>query len=281
LLAFMVPTFGIYLANPILSLVDTACVGQFCSREELAALGPGAALCDMVTYLANFLAVATTSLLASALAKNDKEGARRVVACAFTISTLIGLGMTAALTAFGRVMLGWFTGSGQAAADTLDLSMRYVLIRGLGSAPTLLCMVAQAACIGAKDADSPLRAVAILAGVNIFLDWLFVGPLKTGVGGAAIATTISQFAGAFYLYLAKRKGLFVIPTMKEFVKFFQFAGPIFLISFGRGYCWNICTPAAAAAGTIALAAHQIVINIFFFFTIAGESVFQTAQAFMP
>ena len=43
-----VPTFGIFLANPILSLVDTASVGQFCPKEALAALGPGTALCDMV-----------------------------------------------------------------------------------------------------------------------------------------------------------------------------------------------------------------------------------------
>ena len=48
LLTFMIPTFGIYLANPILSLVDTASVGQFGDKIELASLGPGCALCDMV-----------------------------------------------------------------------------------------------------------------------------------------------------------------------------------------------------------------------------------------
>jgi Na+-driven multidrug efflux pump len=53
-------------------------------------------------------------------------------------------------------------------------------------------MVAQAACIGAKDADSPLRAIAIVSVFNIFLDWLFVGPWKLGVAGAAWATAIAQ-----------------------------------------------------------------------------------------
>jgi len=73
----------------------------------------------------------------------------------------------------------------------------------------------------------------------------------------------------------------VIPTVDELVKFFQFAGPMFVISLARGVSWNITTPAAAMAGTVALAAHQVVLNVFFFFTIAGEAVFQTAQAFMP
>jgi hypothetical protein len=80
LLTFMIPTFGIYLANPILSLVDTSSVGQFCDATELASLGPGCALCDMVIYLANFLAVATTALLARAIANRDMQKARRHVA---------------------------------------------------------------------------------------------------------------------------------------------------------------------------------------------------------
>jgi len=57
------------------------------------------------------------------------------------------------------IYIGLFAGSGEAARVTLSRSLSYVRIRGAGSAPTLLAMVAQAACIGAKDADSPLRAI--------------------------------------------------------------------------------------------------------------------------
>ncbi|KAJ1475995.1 hypothetical protein T484DRAFT_1826395 [Baffinella frigidus] len=70
--------------------------------------------------------------------------------------------------------------------------MAYVHIRGIASIPTLLSLVAQAACIGAKDSVSPMKAVGLVAVFNIFLDWLFVGPLKKGVAGAAFATAIAQ-----------------------------------------------------------------------------------------
>ena len=79
----------------------------------------------------------------------------------------------------------------------------------------------------------------------------------------------------------KRAALFAVPSPSEFLRFMQFAGPMFLISLARGVSWNITTPAAAAAGTLALAAHQVLLNVFFFFTIAGEAVFQTVQAYMP
>ena len=79
----------------------------------------------------------------------------------------------------------------------------------------------------------------------------------------------------------KRAALFAMPSPSELLRFMQFAGPMFLISLARGVSWNITTPAAAAAGTLALAAHQVLLNVFFFFTIAGEAVFQTVQAYMP
>mmetsp|Transcript_42090 Transcript_42090/g.99219 ORF Transcript_42090/g.99219 Transcript_42090/m.99219 type:complete len:621 (-) Transcript_42090:39-1901(-) len=309
LLQFMVPTFGIFLANPVLSLVDTAAVGQFCNKEALAALGPGTALCDMVTYLANFLAVATTTLLASAIARKETGGARRVVAVSFFITSMIGAGMTAMLLIFARPLIRFFTGGSADAEATMEMSMAYVHIRGIASIPTLLSLVAQAACIGAKDSVSPMKAVGLVAVFNIFLDWLFVGPLKKGVAGAAFATAIAQIVGAIYLFSAvanivnkleeseydggnillgeedeaktRSKTLFAVPSKEECIKFSQFAGPLFLISCGRGFTWNIMTPAAGACGLVPLAAHQVLINVFFFFTIAGESIFQTAQAFLP
>ena len=61
---------------------------------------------------------------------------------------------------------------------------------------------AQAACIGAKDADSPMRAIFVVTLFNVFLDWLFIGPFGWGVEGAAWATIIAQTAGAIYLYFA-------------------------------------------------------------------------------
>ena len=104
----------------------------------------------------------------------------------------------------------------------------------------------------------------------------------------------------------KRTGgsLFVMPTPAEARSFLQFAGPMFVVSMARTVSWNLTTPAAAAAGTLALAAHQVlsvhsvtisssvhfltsvllwqvVLNVFFFFTIAGAAVFQTTQAYMP
>lgn len=56
---FMLPTLGMLLANPILSMVDTAFVGRYNNRQSLGALAPSTAACDQAIYLASIISVAT------------------------------------------------------------------------------------------------------------------------------------------------------------------------------------------------------------------------------
>jgi Na+-driven multidrug efflux pump len=60
LLKFTLPTLGIWLASPIMSLVDTSVVGRK-SAVELAALGPATNMCDTLLYIFYFLAVVSAA----------------------------------------------------------------------------------------------------------------------------------------------------------------------------------------------------------------------------
>jgi Na+-driven multidrug efflux pump len=207
---FMIPVFAMYLANPLLSMVDTAAVGRWCDSKALASLGPGTAVCDMMCYLASFMAVATTNLFAAALARGDSAGARRVASVAIALSAAIGAALTALLACWATPILAAFTGA--AAADTLPLSVAYVAARAAGTLPALVATVAQAALIGARDAASPLRCVTLQSVINIAGDYLLVGPLGTGVAGAAWATVAAQWAGCAYLLRALARTLDAIDT---------------------------------------------------------------------
>lgn len=102
--------------------------------------------------------------------QSEQVAARRQVAVGFSISIGTGILMSLGLYIFGEALVGVFAGSGgEAAKATLSRSLSYVRIRGAGSVPTLIMMVAQAACIGAKDAESPLIAICIVSVFNCFL----------------------------------------------------------------------------------------------------------------
>ncbi|MCI18575.1 MATE efflux family protein 4 chloroplastic-like, partial [Trifolium medium] len=59
---------GLWLCGPLMSLIDTAVVGQG-SSIELAALGPATVFCDYLSYSFMFLSIATSNMVATALAR--------------------------------------------------------------------------------------------------------------------------------------------------------------------------------------------------------------------
>lgn len=77
LLRFTLPTLGIWLCTPIISLVDTSVVGLKCGPIALASMGPATNLCDSFLYIFSFLAVATTNLISQA--GEDHKESQKVV----------------------------------------------------------------------------------------------------------------------------------------------------------------------------------------------------------
>ncbi|GAB4853845.1 multi antimicrobial extrusion (MATE) (TC 2.A.66.1) [Ancistrocladus abbreviatus] len=65
---FSGPATGLWICGPLMSLIDTAVIGQG-SSIELAALGPGTVLCDYMSYIFMFLSIATSNMVATSLAR--------------------------------------------------------------------------------------------------------------------------------------------------------------------------------------------------------------------
>ncbi|KAL5976514.1 Multi antimicrobial extrusion (MATE) [Asimina triloba] len=123
---FAGPATGLWICAPLMSLIDTAVIGQS-SSLELAALGPGTVVCDSTSYVFMFLSVATSNMVATSLAKKK---------CAAT-----------------------FTGPKN--SHIVPAANTYVQIRGLAWPATLVGLVAQSASLGMKDSWGPLKALLV------------------------------------------------------------------------------------------------------------------------
>ena len=94
LIRFSLPTLGIWLLQPILSLVDTGFVGMNNKNAnilELAALGPAIAWIDSTAYLFQFMGMATTNLYATALATGSKWDQDKVLSDAMGTAVFMGV----------------------------------------------------------------------------------------------------------------------------------------------------------------------------------------------
>jgi len=113
---FALPCLGLWVAQPLLSLVDTIFVGLSgdakTSASQLAALGPATTFFDGATYLFAFLNVATTNLYSSAKAQRGEqsEKAESVVKTASRVATRCGIGLFIFLMAFSRPLMALYIG---------------------------------------------------------------------------------------------------------------------------------------------------------------------------
>jgi len=287
LLRFTIPTLGIWLAGPIMSLVDTSVVG-LSSDLELAGMGPATNLCDSFLYVFTFLAVATTNLLAGALADGDETKSQTVVSHALAIALGAGVFVMLLIEFGGKAMLAATVG-----ADgplLIPVALKYTNIRALGAPFVLMSMVAQASLLGAKDSVTPLVVTLAAGMINYILDVGLVSYGKCGIAGAAVATVIAEVVGTIVLLRALKRSqgprrlypfIWLSSPLQDIIKFFSFAGPVFFALFGKSLCYTSLGVAAQMMGTVPLAAHQVMLRCFFFFTTFGDSLSTTAQAFLP
>ena len=114
---FVIPCLGLWIAQPLLSLVDTGFIGLSAkvpaeSAAQLAALGPATTFFDGATYLFAFLNVATTNLYSTARAQRGEQSdqAEAVVRTASRVAMRCGIGLLLFLMAFARPLLALYIG---------------------------------------------------------------------------------------------------------------------------------------------------------------------------
>ncbi|KAK4740224.1 hypothetical protein R3W88_003921 [Solanum pinnatisectum] len=280
---FSGPAVGLWLCGPLMSLIDTAVIGQG-SSIELAALGPGTVFCDNTSYVFMFLSIATSNLVATALAKQDKDEVQHQI----SILLFIGLACGTLMFIFTRLFGTWgitaFTGANN--MEIVNAANTYVQIRGLAWPAILVGWVAQSASLGMKDSWGPLKALAVATAINGIGDIVLCRFFGYGIAGAAWATMVSQVVAAYMMIAAlSKKGYngfaLSIPSFDEVLQIFTLAAPVFLTMMSKVAFYSLLVYYATSMGTHTAAAHQVMLQLFCIFAVWGEPLSQTAQSFMP
>ncbi|ESR36678.1 hypothetical protein CICLE_v10028123mg [Citrus x clementina] len=283
IMKFTGPATGLWICGPLMSLIDTAVIGQG-SSLELAALGPGTVLCDNMSYIFMFLSIATSNLVATSLTKQDKNEVQHQISVLLFVGLACGFSMLIFTKFFGMQALFAFTGSKN--VHILPAANKYVQIRGLAWPAVLTGWVAQSASLGMKDSWGPLKALVVASAVNGIGDIVLCRFLGYGIAGAAWATMASQVIAAYMMIInLNQKGYnafaISIPLPNELLAIFELAAPVFVMMMSKVAFFTLLTYFATSMGTITLAAHQVMIQTLMMCTVWGEPLAQTAQSFMP
>ncbi|PIA55951.1 hypothetical protein AQUCO_00700338v1 [Aquilegia coerulea] len=280
---FAGPAVGLWICGPLMSLIDTAVIGQG-SSLELAALGPGTVVCDYASYVFMFLSIATSNMVATSLAREGKKEVQHKISMLLFVGFTCGMGMLLLTKVTGAQLLTAFAGPKN--LNVVPAANTYVQIRGLAWPAILVGWVAQSASLGMKDSWGPLKALAVASAVNAIGDIVLCCFLGYGIAGAAWATMVSQVIAAFMMIESLNKKGFnafsvSIPSPKELLKIFELAAPVFITMISKVAFYSLLTYSATSMGTMTMAAHQVMIQVYCMCTVWGEPLSQTAQSFMP
>ncbi|MQL98702.1 hypothetical protein Taro_031406 [Colocasia esculenta] len=112
----------------------------------------------------------------------------------------------------------------------------------------------------------------------------FIGPENAHMLPAA--STYVQVIAAYMMVRTLNKTGFSastasFPSLKELLQIFEIAAPVFITMTSKVAFYSLLTYVATSMGTITVAAHQVMINVYCMCTVWGEPLSQTAQSFMP
>ncbi|XVF67792.1 hypothetical protein PTKIN_Ptkin10aG0150400 [Pterospermum kingtungense] len=283
IIRFTGPATGLWISGPLMSLIDTAVIGQR-SSIELAALGPGTVLCDYMSYIFMFLSVATSNMVATSLAKEDNNEAQHQISVLLFVGLAGGFFMLFFTKFFGSWALTAFTGHHN--AHIVPAANTYIQIRGLAWPAVLVGWVAQSASLGMKDSWGPLKALAVASAVNGIGDIVLCSLLGYGIAGAAWTTMVSQVVAAFMMIDSlNKKGYnafaISVPSSDDLLTIFGIAAPVFVMMMAKVAFYALIIYFATNMGTHTVAAHQVMIQTYSMCTVWGEPLSQAAQSFMP
>lgn len=292
-----IPALGGILVDPLMSLIDTACVGQI-SSLQLAALAPCTSIFQYFFVAFYFLPIATTNLVASnsftadGLSQEEvahrREESEKAVSCATFLAVISGVAMTSVLLKYSDGLLAL---AGCSSVSMMTPARNYLRIRALGLPFAMVGTVLQGASLGQQDSMTPLKIFGVAGLLNLIGDIVLTLQLGWGTTGAAVATTASQvFAGTYFLLksIMRKKestnGSTVQltwkgwPSKKLLKNFATMAGTVGLRSISGMSGYSLMTKVASSMGSLSLAAHQVTLQVWWLLSLLVEPTTAAAQS---
>lgn len=276
--ALALPALGVLAAEPLYLLFDIAVVGRL-GAVSLAGLAVGGLIVALVSSQLTFLSYGTTARSARFYGAGDRASAVREGVQATWLA--IGLGLLAVIAV--EMLAAQLVSVIAAEPDVADAARRWLRIAILAAPAILISMAGNGWMRGVQDTARPLRYVLVGFSVSAVLCPLLVfgwlGMPHWGLAGSAVANVVGQWLAAV---------LFCVALLSERVPWRP--DPAVLrrqIVMGRDLvvrtmafqaCFISAAAVAARFGAAALAAHQVVLQLWTFLALVLDSLAIAAQS---
>ncbi|CAN6464005.1 unnamed protein product [Victoria cruziana] len=289
LIVLSVPAMVGQAIEPLSQLLETAYVGRL-GPLELASVGVSVSIFNIISKLFNIpLLSVTTSFVAADIAKSSEmdpfgdlvaeKKQLPSVSTAILLAAIIGTVEAVAL----------YVGAGSfltLMGIPVDSPMRapsqhFLSQRALGAPAVVVSLAIQGVFRGFKDTKTPLLCTGIGNLAAVFLFPLFMYSLGLGISGAAASVVVSQYIiTVLLIWLLNKKVILLPPKMQDlqFDGYMKSGGLLLGRTLSVLVTMTLGTAMAARQGPVAMAAHQICLQVWLAVSLLTDALSLSGQA---
>ena len=192
ILLFSLPLMAGNVFQLLYNTVDVWVVGNYVSKQALAAVGSTTMIINMLVFFFNGYSVGAGVIIARHFGAKDMDRLHAAVETTVAMTFVFCLIFTLLGTAGVKPMLRFMA----TPEDVFDDAVSYLTIYFLGIAGLLVYNIGSGILRAVGDTFRPLLFLALTSVLNIILDLVFVLKAGLGVRGVALATVLSQLVSA-------------------------------------------------------------------------------------
>ena len=189
MISFAIPLFIGNLFQQLYNTADALIVGRMLGNDALAAVSATGNLNFLLISFFMGVAAGASVLISRYYGADDPEKLHDAIHTNLAFSFAAGLIMTAIGVTCTPLLLRWM----DTPEDVMALAVTYTRIFFAGSLGLVLYNSLRGVMQAVGDGTHPLYYLIFSSLLNVVLDVAFIGLFHTGVGGAALATILSQF----------------------------------------------------------------------------------------
>jgi putative MATE family efflux protein len=272
------PALGVLAAEPLYLLFDTAVVGRL-GALSLAGLAIGGLILGMVGSQLTFLSYGTTARSARHFGAEDRASA----VVEGVQATWLGLGLGVLIVIVVQAAAVPLVSAIAGSTDIAGAALPWLRIAILGAPAILVSLAGNGWLRGVQDTVRPLRYVVTGFGLSALLCPLLVygwlGLPRLELAGSAVANLVGQWLAALLFGRALLTERVPLRPDRAVLRAQVVLGRDLVV---RTLAFQACFVSAAAVaarfGAAAVAAHQVVLQLWSFLALVLDSLAIAAQA---
>ena len=276
--ALALPALGVLAAEPLYLLFDTAVIGRL-GAVSLAGLAVGGLVVTLVSSQLTFLSYGTTARSARFHGAGDRAAAVREGVQATWLAVGLGVLVVVAVHLAAVPMVSAIGGSGPIA----DAAIPWLRIAIFAAPAILISLAGNGWMRGIQDTVRPLRYVLIGFGISAVLCPLLVygwlGLPRWELAGSAVANLVGQWiAAALFCRALISERVSLRPDPPVLRAQVVMGRDLVVRTMAFQACFVSAAAVAALFGAAALAAHQVVLQLWAFLALVLDSLAIAAQS---